>query len=93
MDCYSYIHLHVIGDVVVEPVQRLHCCVYVLLSLPASHCCCGFALPAASCSILLVCDVAARQVLRSDSRGELLVPRARLTIVQRCAFSVSVHQE
>ena len=39
----------------------------------------------------LCCPVsvwAARQVLRSAARGELLVPRARLAIIQRRAFSV-----
>ena len=35
-----------------------------------------------------VSDVAARRVLRSSARGELLVPRARLAIRQRRAFSV-----
>ena len=35
-----------------------------------------------------VSDVAARRVLRSTTRGELLVPRARLAIKQRRAFSV-----
>ncbi len=33
-------------------------------------------------------DVAARRVLRSASRGHLLVPRARLTIRQCRAFSI-----
>ena len=33
-------------------------------------------------------DVAARRALRSTARGELLVPRARLAIKQRRAFSV-----
>ena len=39
----------------------------------------------------LCCPVsvlAARRVLRSAARGELLVPRARLAIMQRRAFSV-----
>src|SRR5688572_403703 len=35
-----------------------------------------------------VSDVAARRVLRSATRGEFLVPRARLAIRQRRAFSV-----
>ena len=35
-----------------------------------------------------VSDVAARRALRSTTRGELLVPRARLAIKQRRAFSV-----
>ena len=35
-----------------------------------------------------VSDVAARRALRSTTRGELIVPRARLAIKQRRAFSV-----
>src|ERR1700733_7531490 len=35
-----------------------------------------------------VSDVAARRVLRSATRGELLVPRARLATAQRRAFSI-----
>src|SRR6218665_2765622 len=35
-----------------------------------------------------VSDLAARRVLRSAARGELLVPRARLAIMQQRAFSV-----
>src|SRR6218665_3365337 len=40
---------------------------------------------------VLCCPVsvlAARQVLRSATRGEFLVPRARLAIMQRRAFSI-----
>ena len=42
-----------------------------------------FVISAAQCRFL-----AARRVLRSATRGELLVPRARLAIMQRRAFSV-----
>src|SRR6218665_3697059 len=45
-------------------------------------------LTSASCAAHVVSVLAARRVLRSAARGEFLVPRAHLAIMQRRAFSI-----
>jgi len=61
----------------------------VLLALTAMVSRCVLRSPSYLCDLCCpVSVVAERRVLRSAARGELLVPRARLAIMQRRAFSV-----